>query len=126
MTAFAAAEIQAVLDTLAEARNGGFRIELRLADEDAHLGKEDFRLTKEGNLIVVVGGAAAGTMYGGLELAEQLRLFGLSGVEPAAGSPHLARRGTKFNIPLDLRTPSYTGHRRTVSKSTLDQPGGVR
>ena len=56
----------------------------------------------------VVGADVAGQMYGGLELAEQIRAFGVDGVKPLARSPHMATRGVKFNVPLDVRTPSYT------------------
>ncbi|HWO15011.1 MAG TPA: hypothetical protein VNN80_36160 [Polyangiaceae bacterium] len=56
----------------------------------------------------VVGADVAGQMYGGLELAEQIRLFGVEGVKPLTQSPHMALRGMKFNLPLDVRTPSYT------------------
>jgi hypothetical protein len=56
----------------------------------------------------VIGADAAGQMYGGLELAEQLRVLGAGGVKPLARNPHMPVRGTKFNLPLDVRTPSYT------------------
>ena len=47
-------------------------------------------------------------MYGGLELAEVIRIAGLQAVEDVDQNPYMAMRGTKFNIPLDARTPSYT------------------
>jgi len=56
----------------------------------------------------VFSGDAAGAMYGGLELAEQLRLKGVDGVVDTERVPFMPMRGTKFNIPLDLRTPSYS------------------
>jgi len=49
-----------------------------------------------------------GAMYGGLELAEQIRARGVEGVVDTDRNPHMSMRGTKFNIPLDLRTPSYS------------------
>jgi hypothetical protein len=49
-----------------------------------------------------------GLLYGGLELAEQIKLFGIDGVRETTQNPHMEKRGTKFNIPLDVRTPSYT------------------
>jgi hypothetical protein len=51
---------------------------------------------------------AAGAMYGSLELAEQIRAHGIEGVVDTARNPHMPMRGTKFNIPLDLRNPSYS------------------
>jgi hypothetical protein len=56
----------------------------------------------------VIGGGAPGAMYGGLDVAEALRLGTLASLKPGPRSPHVAQRGIKFNIPLDLRTPSYT------------------
>jgi hypothetical protein len=56
----------------------------------------------------VVGADPAGVMYGGLELAEVIRVEGLRGVTDVDHNPYMAMRGTKFNIPLDARTPSYS------------------
>jgi hypothetical protein len=50
----------------------------------------------------------AGAMYGGLELAEQIRARGVEGVADTDRNPYMPMRGTKFNIPLDLRNPSYS------------------
>ena len=47
-------------------------------------------------------------MYGGLELAEQIRTRGIRGVVDTDRNPYMSLRGTKFNLPLDLRTPSYS------------------
>ena len=47
-------------------------------------------------------------MYGGLEVAELIRIGGLDAIQDMQQSPYMAMRGTKFNIPLDVRTPSYT------------------
>ena len=55
-----------------------------------------------------IGADAAGVMYGGLELAEVIRLNGLEGIKEVDHNPYMVMRGTKFNIPLDVRTPSYT------------------
>jgi hypothetical protein len=56
----------------------------------------------------VIGADAAGSMYGGLELAEMIQIGDLASVEKVDQNPYMAMRGTKFNIPLDVRTPSYT------------------
>jgi len=47
-------------------------------------------------------------MYGGLEVAEIIRVEGLAGIKDVDQNPYMAMRGTKFNCPLDVRTPSYT------------------
>ncbi len=56
----------------------------------------------------VVGADAAGVMYGGLELAEVIRVDGFDSVTDVDHNPYMTMRGTKFNIPLDARTPSYS------------------
>ena len=56
-----------------------------------------------------IGADVAGAMYGGLELAEAIQIAGgLSGVGDRQVNPRILRRGIKFNIPLDARTPSYS------------------
>ncbi|HUX59323.1 MAG TPA: glycoside hydrolase family 20 zincin-like fold domain-containing protein [Bacteroidales bacterium] len=72
------------------------------------LKAEGFQLSVKNGKIQVIGADAAGAMYGGLELAEQIKINGLSGVKETTQNPYMERRGTKFNIPLDVRTPSYT------------------
>ena len=46
-------------------------------------------------------------MYGGLELAERIRLGQAQELDLVQGKPFLKKRGIKFNIPLDARNPSY-------------------
>ena len=58
--------------------------------------------------LVVMALDSGGAMYGGLELAEQIRTREIAGVTDTGRNPYMPMRGTKFNIPLDLRTPSYT------------------
>jgi hypothetical protein len=57
---------------------------------------------------IILGKGAAGTMYGGLEFAEQVMLYGLEGTVEMKQEPYMRMRGSKFNIPLDVRTPSYS------------------
>jgi hypothetical protein len=58
--------------------------------------------------IAVRGADATGVMYGGLDIAEAIRTGTLDSLKDSDHKPHIARRGIKFNIPLDLRTPSYS------------------
>ena len=58
--------------------------------------------------ISVRGAGPAGVMYGGLDIAEAIRTGTLDTLKDSVHTPHIAQRGIKFNIPLDLRTPSYT------------------
>jgi hypothetical protein len=68
--------------------------------------KRESRFTSHGFLIYTVD--EAGAMYGALELAEQIRTRGIKGVVDTQRNPYMRMRGTKFNIPLDLRSPSYS------------------
>jgi len=70
---------------------------------------EGFILEKmAGRAISIKASDEAGAMYGGLELAEQINLYGFDEVKETRQNPYMEMRGTKFNIPLDVRTPSYT------------------
>lgn len=67
------------------------------------------KTTKDSETTVwVIGADEAGVMYGGLELAEVISIGGLAAVEDDMQNPYMPKRGTKFNCPLDLRTPSYS------------------
>jgi hypothetical protein len=58
--------------------------------------------------IYVLAGDKTGAMYGGFDIAEAIRIQTLNTLADADNKPYFDRRGIKFNIPLDLRTPSYT------------------
>ncbi len=70
---------------------------------------EAFTIQREADgTIRIIGTDAAGAMYGGLEVAEQLGIGGPAKVKSHSQQPAMGMRGIKFNIPLDVRTPSYT------------------
>lgn len=69
---------------------------------------EGFIIKKVPDKILIIAADEAGAMYGGLELAEQIQISGLEGVSEQTQNPYMEMRGTKFNIPLDVRNPSYT------------------
>ena len=60
------------------------------------------------NTYWVLGADSAGVMYGGLEIAEIISANGLDAVKDDLQNAYMSKRGTKFNCPLDLRTPSYS------------------
>lgn len=68
------------------------------------------RVRRQGGVaaIEVHGADSAGAMYGGLDVAEAIRTGALDRLHDSEHAPVIAQRGIKFNIPLDLRTPSYT------------------
>jgi hypothetical protein len=98
---FAAAKLEAAL--------GDDRQTVRLVIRPGGAHPEGFSIERsDGGEILIVGASPGGAMYGGLELAEQIRISGTEGITPGIHSPRLEMRGIKFNIPLDVRTPSYS------------------
>ena len=69
---------------------------------------QSYRIERVGAKLRVIGGDATGAMYGGLDVAEAIRMGALDSLKDSDHRPHIARRGIKFNIPLDVRTPSYS------------------
>ena len=85
---------------------------------DFELQPEGFSIIKDDNgKIWIVGADEAGTMYGVFEMAEQLALYGIDGIEETNQNPYLPTRGVKFNIPLDVRTPTYTDPSETCQQN---------
>ena len=75
---------------------------IHLATIDTTLGSEAFHIRKDGNTITVTGGDAAGLLYGGLDVAEQIRYTGnIEEIEEKSEKPRLSFRAIKFNLPWD-------------------------
>lgn len=116
--AFAAAEITDALEARGidvlppDAQPARRRIVLTLAPDTTTLPPEGFqiRVAREADdtTVRVLGGDEAGVLYGGLEVAELIRIGGPERIRDDRQAPYMAMRGTKFNIPLDVRTPSYS------------------
>ena len=66
------------------------------------------RTTKPDLSYWVLGGDAVGAMYGGLDIVDAISTGTLDSLHDSDHAPHIERRGIKFNVPLDLRTPSYS------------------
>ena len=67
------------------------------------------QIKKDGGItIFILGNDQAGLMYGGLELAEIIKFNGINSVPNITQNSYMKKRGVKMNIPLDVRTPSYT------------------
>ena len=58
--------------------------------------------------IAILAAEPNGAMYGGLDLAEAIRLGAIETLGDSDHAPYIERRGIKFNAPLDVRTPSYS------------------
>jgi len=93
-----------------ESRRVTMALGIRPTSPDVLVGAYSIRKQKRAGqtTYVVLAGEPVGAMYGGLDLAEAIRLGTLSDVQNTDHSPFIANRGIKFNIPLDARTPSYS------------------
>ncbi len=104
---FAAAEISRVSTD----KGTDARISLSV-EKDAKAAPQSYRIrvgTNDGTRVLrVIGADPAGAMYGGLDIAEAIRTGTFASLKDSDHTPHIAQRGIKFNIPLDLRTPSYS------------------
>ena len=98
---FAAQELN---NALKEAGRENLQVLLTVKPDEAL--PEAFQIWSVGpNQIRIIGTDATGAMYGGLEVADLLRLG--RPIEDQERAPFVKKRGIKFNIPLDARTPSY-------------------
>jgi hypothetical protein len=106
----AAARGMSVIGADAKAPADATRIALTVAEDgNASAQSYSIRVQKEGGrrVITVRGADAAGAMYGGLDVAEAIRTGTLDTLKDSDHTPHIAKRGIKFNLPLDVRTPTY-------------------
>ncbi|HTH81764.1 MAG TPA: hypothetical protein VL490_02440 [Mucilaginibacter sp.] len=69
---------------------------------------QSYSIRKKGNDWYILASENKGLIYGGLDIAEAIKLNGLNSITNIDKTPYLQKRGIKFNIPLDARTPSYT------------------
>lgn len=99
--AFAAQEL---VGALQESEQQRLRISITVEADAARPEAFEIRSSGSGE-ILITGTDAKGAMYGGLEVADRLRL-GLA-LKEGKHEPFIKKRGIKFNIPLDARTPSY-------------------
>ena len=76
--------------------------------QDEVIQAEGFVIKKEKQKQIINAVDTAGLMYACLELAEQLRTHKIEDIEDISQNPYMKMRGTKFNLPLDARSPSYT------------------
>ena len=109
--AFAAQELE---DALEEVGREDLRVALIVRPDKS--SPETFEIRSVGSTRVeVVGTDGTGAMYGGLEVADLLRL-GLP-IENQNQKPFVGKRGVKINIPLDIRTPSFDDSGEAAQKN---------
>ena len=85
----------------------GWKVSVETIDESLGYEAYQVEVSPEELTITVTGGDANGLMYGGLEVAEQIALYGAEGVTACEGEPYILNRGFVFNAPLDMRSPAY-------------------
>lgn len=88
------------------ADNGTYSINFN--EVDSTLGAQVYKIEVADKTISITGGDKTGLMYGGLDVAETIEMYGIEKIAAKTVSPDMEYRGLKFNIPLDMRTPSYT------------------
>jgi len=66
------------------------------------------RFDKGKKNIFILSGETTGAMYGALDIAEAIECHSIDQLKEGDHAPYLKKRGIKFNIPIDLRTPSYS------------------
>lgn len=93
---------QSVIDLLAQ--ESGAEIEPKSINEQGFA----LRTNKtKGKSFWAIGGDVTGAMYGGLQIAENISFDGLEGNYTDNQQPYIEKRGIKFNILLDKRTPGF-------------------
>jgi len=89
---------------------------------DENLRSEGFQITvsKDKKTIAVLALDDAGLMLRAFELSEQITIAGIAAVQNTMQNPNMKMRGTKFNIPLDVRIPSYSDVSDAAQKNMLE------
>jgi len=82
---------------------------------ESNIEPEGFRIVGKDKKWEICATDFAGAMYGTLEMAEQLITEGK--VTECLMNPYLKKRGVKFNLPLDMRTPTYSEPSDAVQKN---------
>ena len=63
----------------------------------------------------VIGGDGNGAMYGGLEIAENIKFNGFTETYNSQQSPAILKRGIKLNLPFDEKSPTYSSNSKGTS-----------
>lgn len=81
------------------------------------------RVSEKGNdkKIYIFSGESTGAMYGALDIAEAIKCNSFTQLKESDNAPYLINRGIKYNLPLDLRTPTYSdpgdAHQQNIPNS---------
>jgi hypothetical protein len=77
----------------------------QLGDQHYAIRIKQIDKTKE---VYILASESTGAMYGALDIAEAMECNSLDRLKESDNAPYIIKRGIKFNIPLDLRTPTYS------------------
>ena len=75
-------------------------IEKKLSQENI-IDAEGFAIKRRGQALYIISAASRGAMYGALDIAEQIQLYGIENIKEKTESPFLKMRGIKFNLPWE-------------------------
>ncbi len=68
----------------------------------------------------VFGGDVNGAMYGGFQVAENIKFNDFSGTYNQEESPNILKRGVKLNLPFDVNSTTYfSSNKSTSSKNAI-------
>jgi len=71
------------------------------------MGEQEYALRASLGGYWAIGGDRVGTMYGGIHIGELIKGGSLAKFKNENKSPYITKRGLKYNVPLDSRTPSF-------------------
>lgn len=87
---------------------------------DPALADEGYSLKIHGDTINIAGGDGVGALYGGYELAEQIKLYGIDKITEKTESPRFPFRAIKFNLPWSAYRDHAVVHQHQEIVKDLD------
>ncbi len=67
----------------------------------------------------VIGGDANGSMYGGLQIAENIQSHGFKDTYSSEEAPAILRRGIKLNLPFDKESGTYGKSKASGARNSI-------
>lgn len=99
--------VRKVMEWLKGSGDPGVEIQL---EQDEECPEEGYRISRNGKVFRLLASGPAGMMYGLMDLGRELvhKSDCTEDIRDRSVKPYIQKRGIKFNIPLDARTPSYS------------------
>ena len=107
--AFAVSDLQSELISKNYTLSEKADFTIRFAIDESMNKSESYQINRSTRKeLLILAPDANGLLYGGLELSELIRIGkDIHEIESISDQPYIAKRGIKFNIPLDIRTSSF-------------------